>query len=430
MIVTSITYTDMTENRNQKIINRIREEAKQNEGMISRRMAYDIISNDEASLSDEEIEKIFYQIEQSDIKVSDSDEEDYYGNSKSDNPPIPADLRMATKNPTVDLMVNRLKNGEIELYPDFQRHPDLWSVEQKSQLIESLILGIPLPSFYFDATNDEKWIVIDGLQRLSAIKGYIIDENYCLKDLEFLSDDALGKRFSELPRKYVRRIMETQLTAFLIEKGTPKRIIFNIFKRLNTGGLTLEPQEIRHALNQGSVLSLIREMAECTEFKEATGYSIKPKRMLDYEYATRYLAFTRLGVDKYEGNIDDFLDEAMEMGNKLSSNEHALIKEDFRHTMQVCKEIFGKYAFRRISVSHTRGPVNKAIFETMSLSISKYRDNDLNKLIRNRNYVVNAYFDFISKNALYFKAGDKYTVNKRVQLMNDFIGEMIDAVRD
>ena len=77
----------------------------------------------------------------------------------------------------LESLVRRLKYNEIDLTPEFQRNPDLWNRTKMSRLIESIILRLPLPIFYFDVSNNNKWVVIDGLQRLSTLKKFIVDKN-------------------------------------------------------------------------------------------------------------------------------------------------------------------------------------------------------------------------------------------------------------
>ena len=161
----------------------IKDWAKQTDNIVSQRMIYDAIRRDitdadNADSIDENVEKIIFLLEEQGIRVVDSDEEDY---SSVGDPPaiaIPADVNIETKNVSLDYLIARLKNKEIDLNPDFQRNANLWSDIQKSRLIESLMLRIPIPSFYFDASDEDQWIVIDGLQRLSAIKGFVIDGSY------------------------------------------------------------------------------------------------------------------------------------------------------------------------------------------------------------------------------------------------------------
>ena len=82
----------------------------------------------------------------------------------------PTQIRVKTKPMTMDLLLKRIKHDEIDLAPDFQRQADIWTNIAKSRLIESLLIRIPLPAFYIDATDDDKWIIIDGLQRISTFK--------------------------------------------------------------------------------------------------------------------------------------------------------------------------------------------------------------------------------------------------------------------
>ena len=189
-----------------------------------------------------------------------------------------------TMNPiALESLVKRLRNEEINLNTEFQRKGGLWSNVKKSQLIESLLLKIPLPAFYFDASDDGNWLIIDGLQRITAINEFIVKKTLKLEGMEFFNDlNGLG--YDELPRQFSRRIDESALITFTVKEGTPVNVKYNIFKRLNTGGLELTPQEIRHALYQGQSVKFLKELATSKEFLKTTCHSIKTDRMLDQEF--------------------------------------------------------------------------------------------------------------------------------------------------
>lgn len=156
----------------------------------------------------------------------------------------PAKLSIATKTTTVHLVVSRLARREIDLNPDFQRNAGTWNRTTRSRLIESLLLRIPLPVFHVVADNNGHWHVVDGLQRLCSIKSFVLDKTLKLHGLEYFTQ---FERFSydDLPRRMQRRINETELAFHVVDTRTPETVMFNVFKRLNTGGKPLTPQEIR-----------------------------------------------------------------------------------------------------------------------------------------------------------------------------------------
>ena len=178
----------------------------------------------------------------------------------------------------LESLVRRLKYNEIDLTPEFQRNPDLWNRTKMSRLIESIILRLPLPIFYFDVSNNNKWVVIDGLQRLSTLKKFIVDKKLTLGNLEFLVH-LNGKKYDDLDRSMQRVIEETQINTYQIEPQTPKEVRYSIFNRINTGGLILNPQEIRQALNQKNRgIEYLKEIVESDIFKEIV--KIKTQRCL------------------------------------------------------------------------------------------------------------------------------------------------------
>jgi hypothetical protein len=294
----------------------------------------------------------------------------------------PALIDISTKNPTIDLLVKRLKSTptEIDLYPDFQRKDDLWDARKQSRLIESLLIKFPLPAFYFDGTDDNKWLVVDGLQRLSAIRNFMINKSLRLTGLEFLNKIE-GQGFDELPRNLQRQIEETQITAYVINPGTPEEVKFNIFRRVNTGGLIMEPQEIRHAMNQGIPAKFVEELASLKEFQEATG-TINPERMLDREFVTRFLAFRIKPVSEYKPDLDTYMNLKMGELKYLSEFERQELKNSFVSSMKLAKTVFGDWAFRKVfELKERRRPINKSLFEVWSAELSRLNEKERESLI-------------------------------------------------
>ncbi len=366
--------------------------------------------------------------------ISDSSEIDDLDYDGDENIEIkPYDTRLidiSPKTTSLDTIISRLENDEIDLMPDFQRKSGLWSIEQKSQLIESLILRIPLPAFYFDGSTNDMWIIIDGLQRLTTLKEFFVEKTLKLKGLEFLSD-LEGLAVDDMPRVYIRRMKETQIIAYIINPGAPVNLKYNIFKRINTGGLKLEPQEIRHALFQGFATSYIKELADMELFKEATGYSISSNRMLDREFVLRFLAFYELKVDEYKGSIDDFLNNAMDFINKNYIPEQSRSKETkkvFERTLEVNQTIFGKFAFRRMPDMTKKRPISKALFETWTVVLSKYSDEALKILASRKGQIMEQYMklcldkEFVNS----IGSGKVSSVRKRFEIVERFVEERLN----
>jgi len=322
----------------------------------------------------------------------------------------PTKIKIDARQITIDLVLNRIKFGEIELSPDFQRDSDIWNNIAKSRLIESMLIRIPLPAFYIDATDENKWVVIDGQQRLTTIKNFVLGEKDTVSDvtedeenngikfrlskLEFLTQFN-DKTYDELPRNYQRRINETQITVYLIEKGTPEEVKFNIFRRINTGGLPLSSQEIRHALNQGKATKFLKILADSKEFRDATANAVTDKRMTAREVVLRFLAFKITHYTKYSAaELDTFLNEAMKIMNSMSDQSLADLKKDFSKAMTVAVEIFGNDAFRRRrSPEAGRSPINKALFEAWAVSFSSLNDEQIESLKSRREVLINKFIE-------------------------------------
>lgn len=251
-----------------------------------------------------------------------------------------------------------------------------------------------MPAFYFDGSNNSKWVVIDGLQRLIALKEFFVDDESKLRlqGLEFLKE-LEGATIDDMPRAYVRRMKETQVITYIINPGAPINLKYNIFKRINTGGLELEPQEIRHALYQGFPARYLKELANLEEFKQATGYSVKTDRMLDREFVLRFLTFYGLGVLEYKGSIDLFLNAGMEMLNRkgFEKTDAGRIKIRFVMVLNVSKEIFGKFAFRRMPDLCKRRPISKALFETWTCILAECTEEELDSLVERKKNLIEKY---------------------------------------
>ena len=346
----------------------------------------------------------------------------------------PDNIDVITRPMTVDLLLSRTENGMINLQPDFQRRWGVWDLKRQSRLIESLLLRIPLPVLYAAEDEDESWEIVDGIQRLSTIarfiKPQIIGERpLILSGLEYLRDYE-GKGFEGLSPRLRMRLREAELIVHLIRKGTSPEVKFNIFARINTGGVALSAQELRHAITPGKAREVLETWASLQSFLEATDRSVQPIRMDDRELVLRFLAFYLFGLESYkQPDMDGFLITAMKAINVTTSERLAAAQFHFEGALVTASAIFGKDAFRkRFTKDAGRMPINKAVFEALSVSLARLSHENLAKLVRSGEAVRTAFLQLCQdrsfENAVSQGTGDIRKVNRRFS----GIREMIDKV--
>ncbi len=340
----------------------------------------------------------------------------------------PEQISIEPKVVSMDALIRRLLQGTIRLAPDFQRN-EIWDTVRKSQLIESLMLKIPIPMFYVASDEKGNWDVVDGLQRITAIKEFILGNDYItnskeelrgkgfkLKNLEFWGDQYNELKFSELPNFLVNRILETEFRFTVINPGTPEEVKRNVFKRINTGGMPLTPQEIRHALYQGKSTKLLKELSVSHEFKEATTYSINDSRMVAREMILRFLAFSIRSYKDYPKNydMDIFLSDTMRIINimpelpkeellkifksnipNIRFNDIEFLKNRFSDAMIRSHKLFGKHTFRR-SYGDRRTPINKTLFEVWGNLLADLEEDRFEKLMSKKNDLIEEYQELLN----------------------------------
>lgn len=339
----------------------------------------------------------------------------------------PKRIDITTKQMILEVIFRRLRNNEINLKTFFQRNPDLWDKTKQSRLIESILIKLPLPAFYFDGTNDNEWLIVDGLQRLSTFKNYVIENKFKLQDLEYLKQFN-KKSFGELPRDLQRRIEEHEITVYIINPGTPKEVKFNLFRRINTGGLILTTQEIRHALNQGIPSDFISLLAKKKEFRR---YAVNPKRMLDRDFATRFVAFYLHNPNKYKPDLDGFLNNSMAELENLTDSQRKNIEMDFITAMDRANKLFGIHAFRKRYFKHDRRkPINKALFEVWSVILSRLQDEKFQTLLNKKDVLNEEFMKMLNKDYDFEKSittstGTPRNVKKRFNSISELISKVV-----
>lgn len=341
------------------------------------------------------------------------------------NTPFNADsISIESKVVPMDTLIRRLKQRSINLAPDFQRG-FVWNLQRRSRLIESMMLKIPLPMFYVAATEKGSWEVVDGLQRLSSIRNFFLGENFdkkgfALDHLEFWGDRFNGKTFLDIEssQEYARilnNLMETELQFTVINPGTPEEVKRNIFSRINTGGMPLTGQEIRHALYQGHSTDLLSRLVKAKSFTEAINGRLDDSRMAARELILRFLAFSLRENEQYEPSMDAFLSDTMRMINKLPNISDAdirrMLKEKKHQTIKILSieqlenrfdcamqrgaALFMRHAFRKSCGDEDRSPINKALFESLGNVLADLNQNEFELLLKYKEILHAKYHDLV-----------------------------------
>lgn len=307
----------------------------------------------------------------------------------------PEDIKVHAKQFSLRLISDMIDDKDIDLSPDFQRNL-VWNNFQKSRLIESILLRIPLPMFYFSEDDEGRITIVDGLQRISTIKDFM-DNKFRLRNLEYLNDSCDGRYFKDdgtkkgLDPKYLRWFNQTQFSVNVIDPSSPAKVKYDIFRRINTGGKPLNNQEIRNCLAGTGLRDTLRKMTELEEFQTATDHSIRSTRMEDQEVALRFILFHRYleqnNMQDYNGAMDNALDSLTEDLYKSPQSELERFVDLFKTAMINAKYLLGqKHAFRKIrrvdlQPNAYKQLINKALFVSLSVLLSSY-DHDL---IRSKN---------------------------------------------
>lgn len=288
---------------------------------------------------------------------------------------------------TTETIARQIAKGNIDLNPSFQRR-DAWTKKEKSKLIESLMLGIPVPPIVLaeDSKNRNRYIVIDGKQRLlsimqfyadcQSIKGEMEDGKYetlTLSGLEILQ--FLNKAtYSKVPDNYLSNIDNGTIRTIAIKHWPDENFLYTVFLRLNTGSKKLSPQELRQALKPGDFLNYLDTASADSEALRKMLNNTQPdKRMRDVELALRYFGF-KYYITDYKGNLRDFMDSTCEKLNQAWAEKEDEIREDFLQLEKAIKFVFSLFPihpFGRYSDGKSSRSFNRCIFELFSFYFSR-----------------------------------------------------------
>lgn len=290
-----------------------------------------------------------------------------------------------------------VKAGRLIVDPDWQREY-VWENPRASRLIESVLADIPVPVIYLAKTAEGKYEVIDGLQRLTSIFRFF-DNEFTLGGLEIIPE-LNRKRFRDLPQREQNKLTDATLRTFELSPQTPKDMMFVIFERLNTGGISLNEMEIRNAIYRGRLNDLLKELAKNSDFLAAVNQKKLNQRMVDRGLVLRFLAFYERTHHKLQAGLKRFLNEFLDAYRDPKETKLKEYRDQFDKAMRACKTVFGDQAFRlrrefdgSLSGGEWATRPNAAVFQVIATSFTKY---DLGAITRRADAIYEEYVDLVT----------------------------------
>ena len=282
-------------------------------------------------------------------------------------------------------LTEQITRGRVILQPDFQRQ-FVWSKAKVGALIESILLNIPLPVIYVAETDDNRWEVVDGQQRLTAIASfregrYKHSGEICrLTGLRALPE-LKGKTYSELPEALQHRFDDYQLRVIQLLQDADPGLKFDVFERLNTGADKLNDMELRNCIYRGPYNDLLGELANNTHLLAIRGENAPHHRLQDRQWVLRFFAMNRLTHLNYRGGMKQVLNREMEQHRDATPAALAGLKSAFEEAIACAFTVFGERAFRSYVVGNDRNPngkwtksktINLALWDTFMYGFSLY----------------------------------------------------------
>lgn len=285
--------------------------------------------------------------------------------------------------------------ARLSLNPDWQR-AYVWRGRRPSMLIESLLMQIPIPVIFLAKTDTDSYEVIDGVQRLTTAFNFL-DNKFPLTGMTVFTEYN-GKTFKELPEQARSQIEDASITAFVLSEKTRQDMLFTIFERINTGGVSLNEMEIRNCIFRGPLNDRIQQLTRNKDFLEAVNMRNIGDRMLDRSLILRFLAFYEQGYEKASAGLKAFLNRFFDAHRNASDRLLDEYENRFRQAMRSAVSVFGSHAFRLRRTDRKGGGdwtprANASIFQVVATSFARYEHHEI---VQNADAVHEAYLDLLT----------------------------------
>lgn len=309
-------------------------------------------------------------------KIREEEDDGYSDDSLFNIKPWGADLSFRE-------LIDRYDEDEL-VKPELQRNY-VWDRREASRFIDSLLLGLPVPSIFLAQTADEKLLIVDGFQRIMTVRDYVRgiftrdEKSFALSRTDRINSRWRGKQFAELTESEQRRIRNTTIHAIIFaqqkEPASEDTSLFQVFERINTSGRTLTAQEIRNCVAQGKFNSLLFRLNEYPAWRTLFGSPTPEPRMRDMEYILRFFALSsaefKFGTPE-RLSLRRYLDLFIKNKAKISEDESVQMERRFCEAIDMALALFGVNAFHNVSPSDTSRFVpkfNPTIFDSIMAAI-------------------------------------------------------------
>lgn len=298
-----------------------------------------------------------------------------------------SDIRTDKLDMTFGEFANLYDNGELVVAPDYQRL-FRWNPTQKSRFIESILLGIPTPAIFVAETDKGIWELVDGLQRLSTVLeffGSLKDSDGVTRPPSRLTTEdgaALpamnGKRFEDLSLRTRLSIRRAGCRVEVVKVGSGRRMKYDLFERLNTGGARLSDQEIRNCIFRAEAPKLVEffdELAKYEPLQANLGISDNQQNALyDRGLVLRFFALKN-DLESFNHDVEPFITEYVHkvVDKEVTFNEQSEATL-FRRTIKTITEALGGDSWRHLRDGKAQGAFSPYLFDALTVTVAKHID--------------------------------------------------------
>lgn len=308
--------------------------------------------------------------------------------------------------PEIESLHGKYKRGKLIVQPDFQRQ-FVWDSTKASRLIESALLGIPIPVIYISQELDNKEYVIDGQQRLTSFFSYLDGKfpdgaDFKLTGLKVFRE-LNGKKYAGLSDAFQDGVRYFKVRTITFKKESDQNLKFEIFERLNTGSVSLNDQELRNCIYRGTLNDLLKELSQDADFTYLLGLKKPDKRMKDIELVLRFAAFNHATYLNYRPPIKNFLNCEAEKYRNIGKDEAIQLRGAFKNACQIIRSMFATNAFKRFYKGTDKNPTgywepkkfNASLYDILMYTFAR---EDKNVIYQNLDSIREAMIHLMTQN--------------------------------